>query len=97
MGDNRCSPHPQDTDVIVWDVINESGLYRLRGHKDAVTRALFLKGRNLLITRYGGALRDLGPHTYTSGFRQCFVCRDCMEAAVSLQQSNMLNQIELSL
>lgn len=42
----------QDTDVIVWDVINESGLYRLRGHKDAVTQVLFLKEKNLLVTRW---------------------------------------------
>ncbi|MEE6527253.1 hypothetical protein FKM82_028505, partial [Ascaphus truei] len=39
-----------DTVVIVWDVINESGLYRLKGHKDAVTQALFFKEKNLLIT-----------------------------------------------
>lgn len=42
----------QDTDVIVWDVINESGLYRLKGHKDAVTQVLFLKEKNLLVTRW---------------------------------------------
>ncbi|KPP62690.1 WD repeat-containing protein 3-like [Scleropages formosus] len=41
---------PQDTDVIVWDLINECGLYRLKGHKDAVTQALFLKDKNLLVT-----------------------------------------------
>ncbi|XP_027749929.1 WD repeat-containing protein 3 [Empidonax traillii] len=41
----------KDTEVIVWDVINESGLYRLRGHKDAVTQVLFLKEKNLLVTR----------------------------------------------
>lgn len=41
----------KDTDVIIWDVINESGLYRLKGHKDAVTQALFLRERNLLVTR----------------------------------------------
>lgn len=23
----------RDTDVILWDLITESGLYRLRGHK----------------------------------------------------------------
>ena len=27
----------QDTDIIVWDVSAESGLYRLRGHQDQVT------------------------------------------------------------
>lgn len=41
----------QDTDVIVWDIINECGLYRLRGHKDMITQALFLKDKNLLVTR----------------------------------------------
>lgn len=29
----------RDTDVILWDLITESGLYRLRGHK---VRLLFL-------------------------------------------------------
>lgn len=55
---------PQDTDVIVWDVINESGLYRLRGHKDAVTQALFLKERNLLITRYPENTKEGPLHTH---------------------------------
>lgn len=27
----------QDTDIIVWDVAAEAGLYRLRGHQDQVT------------------------------------------------------------
>lgn len=26
-----------DTDLILWDVVGEAGLYRLRGHKDQVT------------------------------------------------------------
>ncbi|KAM8784472.1 LOW QUALITY PROTEIN: WD repeat-containing protein 3-like [Rhynchonycteris naso] len=34
--------------IIVWDVINESGHY-LNGHKDAITQALFLE-KNLLIS-----------------------------------------------
>lgn len=37
--------------MIVWDIINECGLYRLKGHKDIVTQALFLKDKNLLVTR----------------------------------------------
>lgn len=41
----------QDTDVIVWDVINECGLFRLKGHKDSITQALFLENHNLLVTR----------------------------------------------
>jgi U3 small nucleolar RNA-associated protein 12 len=27
----------RDTDVIVWDVLSETGMCRLRGHKDQVT------------------------------------------------------------
>lgn len=40
--------------MIVWDVINECGLYRLKGHKDAITQALLLKNKNLLVTRSVG-------------------------------------------
>lgn len=42
----------QDTDVIVWDVVSESGLFRLKGHKGEVTKVEFLKERNVLLTRY---------------------------------------------
>lgn len=27
----------KDTDIVVWDVAGEAGLYRLRGHRDQVT------------------------------------------------------------
>lgn len=27
----------RDTDIILWDVLGEAGLVRLRGHKDQVT------------------------------------------------------------
>lgn len=36
--------------VIVWDVINESGLYKLKGHKGPITNGMFMKSRNVLIT-----------------------------------------------
>ena len=41
----------QDTDVIVWDIVSEAGLFRLRGHKGEVTQCRFLTCRNVLITR----------------------------------------------
>jgi len=31
-----------DTDIVVWDTVAESGLYRLRGHRDQVTAIAFL-------------------------------------------------------
>jgi WD40 repeat protein len=41
----------QDTDVIVWDIVNESGLYRLKGHKGQITQAMFLKEKNVIVSR----------------------------------------------
>ncbi|KAJ2750423.1 beta transducin, partial [Coemansia nantahalensis] len=32
----------RDTDVVVWDVVGEVGLYRLRGHKDEITGIAFV-------------------------------------------------------
>ncbi|KAG9104730.1 hypothetical protein FRC06_011624 [Ceratobasidium sp. 370] len=33
----RLASGSQDTELIVWDVVAESGLYRLRGHRDQIT------------------------------------------------------------
>lgn len=41
-----------DTDIVVWDTVAESGLYRLRGHRDGVTDVVFLEGEG------GGKLRN---------------------------------------
>ncbi|KAL4458578.1 hypothetical protein ABPG75_013443 [Micractinium tetrahymenae] len=35
----------KDTDVVVWDVAAEAGLYRLRGHRGQVTDLAFVEGR----------------------------------------------------
>lgn len=32
----------RDTDIIVWDTVSQTGLFRLKGHKDAVTALAFL-------------------------------------------------------
>ncbi|KAJ2263795.1 beta transducin [Coemansia sp. RSA 376] len=34
----------RDTDIILWDVVGEVGLYRLRGHKDEITGIAFVAG-----------------------------------------------------
>ncbi|XP_056016020.1 WD repeat-containing protein 3-like isoform X2 [Ostrea edulis] len=39
-----------DTDVIVWDIVNESGLFRLKGHKGQITQVVFLKERNVIVS-----------------------------------------------
>ncbi|CAI5738910.1 unnamed protein product [Hyaloperonospora brassicae] len=38
----------RDTDVIVWDLVSQTGLFRLKGHKDAVTAVAFLTPRTLV-------------------------------------------------
>jgi U3 small nucleolar RNA-associated protein 12 len=40
----------EDTDVIVWDVVLQSGRFKLRGHKDAVTDCAFVCGGRKLLT-----------------------------------------------
>ena len=40
----------QDTDIIVWDVAAESGLYRLRGHQDQVTDLVSLTANTCFAT-----------------------------------------------
>ncbi|KAI5123399.1 hypothetical protein M0805_006107 [Coniferiporia weirii] len=38
----RLASGSQDTDLILWDVVGEAGLFRLRGHRDQITGARFL-------------------------------------------------------
>lgn len=52
----RCSPDgcrlasgSRDTDIIIWDLVAQSGLFRLRSHVDAVNDLCFLPN-NLLVS-----------------------------------------------
>ncbi|KAH8118406.1 WD-repeat-containing protein [Phellopilus nigrolimitatus] len=38
----RLASGSQDTDLILWDVVGEAGLFRLRGHRDQITGIRFL-------------------------------------------------------
>ena len=40
----------KDTVVIVWDVVNQAGLFRLLGHTGIITDAEFLDQQNFLVT-----------------------------------------------
>ncbi|EXJ58322.1 hypothetical protein A1O7_05747 [Cladophialophora yegresii CBS 114405] len=42
----RLASGSKDTDVIVWDLVAEVGLYRLRGHKDQITSLNFLSAED---------------------------------------------------
>lgn len=41
----RIASGSKDTDIIVWDLIAETGLFKLRGHKDQITGIHFLYKR----------------------------------------------------
>ncbi|GAA5856650.1 hypothetical protein JCM8547_005912 [Rhodosporidiobolus lusitaniae] len=41
----RLASGSKDTDVIVWDVVGEVGLFRLRGHRDQITGLAFISAR----------------------------------------------------
>ena len=47
---SRLASGGKDTHVIVWDVVNECGLFRLKGHKGPITRVRFLKDKNVLVS-----------------------------------------------
>lgn len=47
---HRLATGSKDTDVVVWDLIAESGLFRLSGHKGSVTQVRFMSSRNILVS-----------------------------------------------
>jgi len=46
----RLASGSNDTDVIVWDVVGECGLFRLRGHKGPVNAVRLLATSNHLLS-----------------------------------------------
>ncbi|KAL5981824.1 Dip2/Utp12 protein [Asimina triloba] len=40
----------KDNDIILWDVVGESGLFRLRGHRDQVTDLVFIDSGKKLVS-----------------------------------------------
>lgn len=47
----------KDTNVVVWDVVAEAGLCRLRGHKDQITDAVFVESA---VATVGGSGSGVG-------------------------------------
>ena len=39
----RLASGAKDTDLILWDLVGETGLFKLRGHKDQITALFFLQ------------------------------------------------------
>ncbi len=54
----RLASGSKDTDIILWDVLEEVGLFRLRGHKNQITNLKFLStnGSNHLVSSSADSL-----------------------------------------
>lgn len=42
----------KDTDIVVWDLVGECGLFRLKAHKAPISKVLFMNRQNVLISAY---------------------------------------------
>ena len=40
----------KDTELVIWDLIGECGLFRLKGHKAPINKAVFMNKLNVLIS-----------------------------------------------
>lgn len=56
-GSTRLLSGSKDTDIVAWDLLAETGLFRLRGHKDAVTQIRFLTPQHILTSAKDTTMR----------------------------------------
>ncbi len=40
----------KDTDLVIWDLVEECGLFRLKGHKSPVSNAIFMTKHNIVVS-----------------------------------------------
>lgn len=64
----RLASGGKDTDIIVWDIVSQRGLYRLKGHKNEVTRVRFVPKRNILVS----SSRDTFVKFWDLDIQHCF-------------------------
>lgn len=55
-----------DTDIVIWDMVAESGLYRLKGHRDGVTDVAFLS-----VKGEAGPGPEAGDRRLPNGLASC--------------------------
>ncbi|KAM0790814.1 hypothetical protein ACM66B_004659 [Microbotryomycetes sp. NB124-2] len=58
----------KDTDIIIWDVIGEEGLFRLRGHRNQITALRFLSANADATASQEQAQTDAGRQASSSSF-----------------------------
>jgi len=47
---HRLATGSKDTDVIIWDIVAETGICRLSGHKGVITKLVFMKEHNIVVS-----------------------------------------------
>jgi U3 small nucleolar RNA-associated protein 12 len=66
---HRLASGAKDTCIIIWDVVNECGLYRLKAHKSPITRVSFMKSRpNILVS----SSKDTYVKFWDLSYQHCF-------------------------
>ena len=71
----RLASGAKDTDIIIWDLVAEVGLFKLRGHKDQITALQFLQPSNTedeaddgQVNGNGASNHQLADHQDHAGF-----------------------------
>lgn len=64
----RLASGSKDTDIIVWDVVGEVGMFRLRGHRDMITGLAFISAPSSSEAEENGssATATMSTHLLTS-------------------------------
>ncbi|KAF8592773.1 WD40 repeat-like protein [Ramaria rubella] len=84
----RLASGSQDTTVILWDIIGEVGLFRLRGHRDQVTSIRFLNVESIDVPSTSTA-RNVQPGFLLTSAKDTFLklwdlsTRHCVQTVVA--------------
>lgn len=69
----RIASGSKDTDLAIWDILSESGLFRLKGHKQAITKCAFMREHsNILVSSSTDCLVKFWDLTTQHCFRTLF-------------------------
>ncbi|KAI0142790.1 WD domain-containing protein [Xylariaceae sp. FL1272] len=64
----RLASGSRDTDVIVWDLVAEVGMFKLRGHKDQITGLQFVEPQQEIAEEDGSQAMVLDDANTSEGF-----------------------------
>lgn len=69
----RIASGSKDTDLAIWDIVSESGLFRLKGHKQQITHCAFMREHsNIIVSSSTDCLVKFWDLTTQHCFRTLF-------------------------